>query len=305
MTTLPGSEPDAQAEDKPDEEGAIVKNESPWQILIDAVSKYVIIGGFVALVVAILSWTVLGTSLVVKTSVAVWIFALLVVITSAGSLKKAGFRSQITVLAASVGVLCTCSTLIIMQSTKKQPSPPPRTISSEAAVMRETTLRFVDRGTRADPLPAECNQQVVVSGYVPDGYGFAVGNLVSGSTADLAPVYIPNTAGVVTHVGNTWHFPVVFGDSSDAGAEFEAYLVVMPLQELDYLVADGQLTRKEEAQELLTGIAAAKGAIQHAVQDALTESWWTGTGQPPTPAFLRDTQFYQRGNSSVGCPKTL
>jgi hypothetical protein len=295
MTVSPEREPESEADEKPGGEGVKVEKKALGQTLKDAASLYIYISGFVALVVVLFSWTVLGTSYAVKASVTIGLFALLVVLTSGGRLKKARDLTQITALATSFGVLCICSTVVIMQSLKKQSPPPAHNVSSETAVIRGTTIRFVDRGTLANPLPAECVQQVAVSGHVPDGYGFAVGNLITGSTTDRAPVFVPDTA-VVIRDGNIWNFTITFGDNDNAGDEFEAYLVVMPLQELSYLVTEGQITRQEEAQKLLTRVP-----LQNEIKEVVTESWWIATGLPPSPAFRVDTQFYQRSKSSGGC----
>ncbi len=170
--------------------------------------------------------------------------------------------------------------------------------SSEGAIMRSTTIRFVQRGTAANPVPVACQQMVPVSGRVPKGYDFAVGNLVMGSnTGDTAPVFVPETA-VVVRENNTWQVPVTFGDSSNAGSKFMVYLEVMPRQELNYLVTEGQQTRLIEVQQVLTG-----AAQKEAEQEAVEQSWWIAPGLPSSPAFTVDTQIYQRSSTENGCPK--
>jgi hypothetical protein len=165
--------------------------------------------------------------------------------------------------------------------------------------MRATTMRFVQRGTPANPIIVECQQVVPLSGHVPKGYDFAVGNVVTGrNTGNSAPVFVPQTAAVVGHEKNTWQVPVTFGDSSDAGRKFIVYLEVMPKQELNYLVREGQQTRVVEAEQMLIG-----AAQDNAKQQAVTQSWWIATGLPSSPAFKVDTQIYRRSSAKTGCPK--
>jgi len=100
--------------------------------------------------------------------------------------------------------------------------------------------------------------------------------------------FVPESSAV--RDGDTWHVPVTFGATSDTGHEFEAYLVVMPQNELDYLVTESQQARAAEAQHLLT-----KGtAQQEAVTEAVGQSGWTAPGLPPSPAFTAEKQWYVR-----------
>jgi hypothetical protein len=113
---------------------------------------------------------------------------------------------------------------------------------------------------------------------------------------DGGPEFVPE-ASEVKHTGDTWQIPVTFGQDSDAGDKFIVYLEVMPAQEIEYLVKEGQQVRYVEALKVPAG--SARSSAQHV---ALEESWWVAPVLPPSPAFKVDTQVYQRSSATSGCP---
>jgi hypothetical protein len=189
--------------------------------------------------------------------------------------------------------------VVILHWHEREASSPIKILPSKDAVIRSsTTIKFDQRGTADNPIIVACQQAVSVSGHIPDGYEFAVGAVVTGdNTGSAVPVFVPENAAVVSHQGNTWLVPVTFGKPSDSGSNFMVYLVAMPAQELDYLVTEGQQTRKIDAYQMLTGSAQIK-----ALQAAADQSWWIAPDLPPSPAFIADRQIYRRSSSKGGCP---
>lgn len=210
------------------------------------------------------------------------------------SLRRAKQLSLITFLAvAGVAVTCTCVTVAVIHLHKARTTPSANITPSENLIIRNTTVKFEQRSTAANPIGVSCSYKIPISGNLPKGYDFAVGNIVSEKNIGNAePVYVPETAAVYSRQNDTWLVPVTFGDASNLGDDFKVSLVVMPAQELNYLVTEGQETRKIDAQQTLTGKAETK-----AEQDAAYESWWIAPGAPPAPAFTKDTQIYQLNNS--------
>jgi hypothetical protein len=164
--------------------------------------------------------------------------------------------------------------------------------------MRSTTVEFEQRSTAANPITVACNYDIPISGDLPAGYDLAVGTIVTEKNPGNAePVYVPETAASYSGQNQTWLVPVTFGDASNLGDDFKVSLVVMPRQELNYLVTEARETRNIDAQQMLTG-----KAETNAEQQAAYESWWIAPGVPPSPAFIKDTQIYRLENS-VGCSK--
>jgi hypothetical protein len=155
--------------------------------------------------------------------------------------------------------------------------------SSASAATVSPTIKFSDpRGTIENPLSASCQYDVVVTGQIPNGYRFAVGNEVVGQNADM--VFVPEQAASQVAT-DTWRVPVVFGAAGDAGKQFQVELVVLPMQQIDYLVAEAQSVRTYTSGSKYAG-----------------ETWWRASGPPPSPAILQDQEFVQRTADTTGCP---
>jgi hypothetical protein len=295
MTTASGKPPTTQDGRKSDESGKSSANPLV-KILKDAVSVIATVSAVVALIIAIFTWTVLGSSVLVKALFTVSLFTLVAALMCSVSLRKTKQLSLITFIAAAgVGVTCTCVTVAVIHLHKAQTIPTANVASSENSLIRSTTVKFEQRSTAANPTPVSCSYELPISGNPPVGYYFAVGNIVMvKNLGNAEPVYVPETAATYSRQKNTWLVPVTFGDASNLGDDFEASIVVMPEQELNYLLAEGRATRNIDAQQMPTGKAKAKAEQQ------ATASWWIAPGLPPSPAFTEDTQIYQLSNLS-GC----
>jgi hypothetical protein len=297
MTTTPEKHPvaeDGGNQDKPDQKPA-----SPLgQIAKNTFSVIAGASAVIALIIAIFTWTVLGTSWLVKALFAVSLFTLVAALMCCLSLRKEKQLSLITILAAAgIGVTCTCTTVAVIHLKRSQTTTSAAAVTaSEKTILRETTVKFDERSTAANPIIVSCNFNVPVSGHLPNGYDFAVGNIINGKNIGNAePVYVPDTAARKSSQDSTWLVPVTFGGPTKLKEDFKVSLVVMPAQEMNYLVSEGQETRKIDAQQMLTGDAATKAG-----QLATEESWWIAAGTPPPPAFTEDTQVYQL-NPSAAC----
>jgi hypothetical protein len=148
----------------------------------------------------------------------------------------------------------------------------------------KSTLKFSDpRGTIQNPLMEPCQAPIQVSGRVPNGYAFAVGNVVDGQNSDVA--FVPEDAAVQVD-SNTWQIPEVFGAADNNGEKFTVYLEVLPAQELTYLVAEAQSVR---------------GALSSIYAG---QTWWRAHGMPPEPALTEDQETVQRTKAKTGCPSS-
>jgi hypothetical protein len=272
------------------------KGNSVQQILNDSLDRLVILSAIIAVVALVFTWSKLGASDLVKIFATVGLAALVVSSASVRWLKNAKLLSPaVGITAASLSVACICATTVIAFHFRKTQYPQLANVtSSESAARRAATIRFVQRGTVADPIIVPCQENVPVSGRVPKGYEFAVGNAIM--NGDGGPEFVPE-ASEVKHTGDTWQIPVTFGQDSDAGDKFIVYLEVMPAQEIEYLVKEGQQVRYVEALKVPAG--SARSSAQHV---ALEESWWVAPVLPPSPAFKVDTQVYQRSSATSGCP---
>jgi hypothetical protein len=298
MATTPEQQPSTQSDGSQDKASAKKRDSIP-QIIIDSINLTVTVGGLLTVFIAIFTWTVLGTSALIKALVTLGVIAIATTLTCVYRLKKAKQLSPVVAITAvSIGIICICATTTAFLHFRKAQSQPltRATLSESAVVRRSTTIEFDQRGTAANPITVTCQYTVPVSGRLPKGYDFAIGNIVENNPGNAAPVFVPDTA--VSPQDNTWRVPVTFGTSSNAGQKFEVYLVVMPTPELKYLVTEGQQTRKIDAQELLTG-----DTQKNATQNAINQSWWIAPGLPPSPAFTKDMQIYQRSPITSGCPK--
>jgi hypothetical protein len=146
----------------------------------------------------------------------------------------------------------------------------------------KATIRFSNpRGTFQNPLPVRCQLGIQVAGRIPASYAFAVGNAIVGQKADV--LFVPESAAsrIATDI---WTVPMVFGMDGNGGRKFTVYLMILPKEQLLYLVAEAQSVRS---------YVSGKYAEQ---------SWWSAPGLPPRPAIVLDRETVQR-SSDTGCPK--
>jgi uncharacterized membrane protein len=114
MTTAPEEPPAAQDSRDPDESGETSTNPLV-KILKDAVSVIVGVSAVVALIIAVFTWTALGSSVLVKALVTASLFALVVALICGHSLHSTKQLSPITFMAAiGVGATCICATVAII-----------------------------------------------------------------------------------------------------------------------------------------------------------------------------------------------
>ncbi len=293
----------SESEQQPDAQSSVQavgtdtgKENSVRQILSVSLNLFVTFSAIIAVVALVFAWTKLGASDLVKVFATVGLAALVVSLASVRWLKNAKQLSPaIGIAAASVSIACICVTSVIVLHFWKPQYQQSANDISESAARRAATVRFVQRGTVANSIIVACQKNVPVSGHLPKGYKFAVGNAVTNGS--VGPEFVPETAEGVRHKGDTWQIPVTFGQNSDAGDKFIVYLEVMPAQELEYLVNEGRQVRYIEALKVPPGTA--RSNAQH---EALEESWWVAPALPPPPAFKVDTQVYQRSSASNGCP---
>jgi hypothetical protein len=183
-------------------------------------------------------------------------------------------------VAAGVGFLAVPAS---PQSVKHDTHSPQARISPVSTVT--STIKFSNpRGTDQNPLEVSCQQDIEVTGRMPTGYAFAIGNVAIGENADI--VFVPEEAATRT-AANTWEVPIVFGDAADKGSKFSVYLEVLPARQLNYLV--------EEAQSIRAFLYSGKYAGQ---------TWWIAPSLPPVPAIPQDQETVQRTADTTGCPSS-
>lgn len=253
-------------------------------VLKPALTIFTGIGGVLAVVALVFAWTILG-SIEVKSFATAGLILLVIAVASAEVLRKDKKFSALIGLT----IICTCLFAVCATIVAYNKSHLPATNShSQLSPVHEATIKFDQRGTAATPLPVACRETVPVSGRLPRDYSFAVGNVIMGNSVGNV-AFVPESSAV--RDGGTWHVPVTFGVTPNAGSEFEAYLVVIPQNELNYLVTESQQTRAAEAQHLLR-----KGTgQQEAVAEAVEQSGWTAPGLPRRQRLLpKSSGMYER-----------
>jgi hypothetical protein len=277
-----------QAGDQPGEERPA---SSMASVLKPALTIFTGISGVLAVVVLVFTWSILG-SIEVKSFATAGLASLVIAVASAEVLRKdKKFSALIGLTMVCACLFVVCATVVVSNKSRSSAI----NSHSQLSPLHEATIKFDQRGTAANPISVACRETVPVSGRLPSGYSFAIGNVIMENNISNV-TFVPESSAV--RDGDTWHVPVTFGATSDTGHEFEAYLVVMPQNELDYLVTESQQARAAEAQHLLT-----KGtAQQEAVTEAVGQSGWTAPGLPPSPAFTAEKQWYVRALSGR-CPQ--
>lgn len=96
---------------------------------------------------------------------------------------------------------------------------------------------------------------------MPKGYAFAVGVISQNQNTDIE--FVPETA-TTSMPPDTWKVPLVFGGATSNGDKFTVYLEVLPIQQLNYLVAEAKSIRA-----FLSGTK------------YVGQSWWTTPGAGP------------------------
>jgi hypothetical protein len=199
---------------------------------------------------------------------------------------KKRWKTAGKVLMVVASVLVASGTGFLAVSTSKQSlnnnAQPPRTNVAPVATVLPT-IRFSNpRGTIQNPLTVPCQEDIEVAGRMPKGYTFAVGNVLIGQNADI--VFVPEQAASLV-AANTWKVPVVFGQAADSGSKFSVYLEVLPMQQMNYLVAEAQSIREFLSKGKYAG-----------------QTWWRTPILPPAPAIDQDQETVQRTADKAGCP---
>src|SRR5450631_30057 len=183
-------------------------------------------------------------------------------------------------VAAGVGLLAVSTS---KQSTKDNTQSPQTNVTPSAAAT--PTIKFSNpRGTDQNPVMVSCQEDIEITGRMPKGYAFTVGVIGQNQNTDIE--FVPETETATTSIPpDTWKVPLVFGGAANNGDKFTVYLEVLPIQQLNYLVA--------EAQSIRAFLSGTKYAGQ---------SWWTTPGLPPAPAIAQDQETVQRTPDQTGCP---
>lgn len=199
---------------------------------------------------------------------------------------KKRWKAARKVLMIAAGVLVAAGVGFLAVSPSTQPAKyDKQSPQANSAPVAPTTLTIKfssPRGTDLNPLMVSCQEGIEVTGQMPKGYMFAVGNVIIGQNDDI--VFVPEEAASLV-AANTWEVPIVFGIAADSRSKFSVYLVVLPAQQLNYLVSEAQSIREFVSKGKYTG-----------------QTWWSAPSLPPVPAIAQDQETAQRTADTTGCP---
>jgi hypothetical protein len=295
MTAEHGSTPGAEPSGTGDEtgpiqstHGSLPSKKTTWQQLVQLGA---ILAGIIAVVSGILSIAGIFSGdhdlkhrlLEIAGTMAVLAVAACIV----SLLRNKQMSIVICILAGSLIVLSSSAVLLFHSNA----------ITNTAAL--KATIRFSNPYLDAqDPLGVQCSQPIEVSGVVPKGYIFAVGNVIVGTAIGKAvPVFVPESKQYEVSPG-VWKVPQVFGNSTNGGEEFVVYLVIMPLMEQQYLTKEAQQVRAALAMELQGGLGSklpstitAFAVMRKDITVAAGQTWWIAPGLPPPPSRKLEVEY--------------